>query len=253
MMKCIKNDSGHYIVEASIIVPFVLALVIAIGSMCKTAGVKENVVFSAVDEMKAASINSYVINTDVGLSSRIKERLTEENPLLKDLNVGGFRSGFTKEGFNELIKVNVAFGVDIKSPIPINDNIKEELTFTGRKFVGDKETKQSFGYENMEKEESDDTVYIFPDDGKRYHKKDCTYVKPKITEVVLTEKIKKEYDACSICDSDEVKNGSKVYIFGLYGKAYHKKECSSVEKNVIAADRQTAIEKGYTACSKCGG
>ena len=65
MKRHIRNEDGHYIVEASIIVPFVLALIIAIGSMCQIAGIKENIVHSSADEMRAAMINSYIYGTDI--------------------------------------------------------------------------------------------------------------------------------------------------------------------------------------------
>lgn len=253
MKRHIRNEDGHYIVEASIIVPFVLALIIAIGSMCQIAGIKENIVHSSADEMRAAMINSYIYGTDINLGNRLEKRIIEENPSVIDTDVNGFMSGFTKAGHDELLKINVKYGVDITTPIPLNDEISEKLSFTGRKFVGKNGDGTAFGFDNMEKQEDADTVYIFPKDGQRYHKKDCTFVAPEAIQVILNEDLRKEYSQCESCDTKELANGATVYIFEAYGDSYHRKNCSTIEKNIIAIDRETAEEKGYTPCKKCGG
>ena len=137
--------------------------------------------------------------------------------------------------------------------LPVYDEISEKLSFTGRKFVGKNGDGTAFGFDNMEKQEDADTVYIFPKDGQRYHKKDCTFVAPEAIQVILNEDLRKEYSPCESCDTKELANGATVYIFEAYGDSYHKKNCSTIEKNIIAIDRETAEEKGYTPCKKCGG
>ncbi len=249
----IKNEDGHYILEASIIVPFVLALVIAIGSMCKAAELKEDVVYMGADEMKLALINSYIYGTDLTLASRLKERIKDERPDAKGVEVDGFKSGFSLGGYTDLIGVDADFGLKIVVPIPIQKDVREQISFLGRKFIGDKSQKSSFGYENMEKEESENIVYLFPQDGRRYHTKECTYVKPKKTIKVLTAGLKKEYLPCDTCKSKKCNIGDSVYIFEAYGKVYHKGDCKTIEKNIVEVDKEIAIEKGYTPCSKCKG
>lgn len=253
MMKCIRDDKGHYIVEASIIVPFVLALVITVGSMCRGAGIKENIICSSADEMKYALINSYIVGTDVALSGRLEKRLSEENKDIRGLDVYGFRSGFTKNGIDELLKIKVDFGMEVNTPIPLRTKAYTDISLTGRKFVGDKSKKVGFGFSNMEKIGEADIVYLFPDDGIKYHKKDCTYVQISVTEMILSETVRAQYSPCGICDADNIRNGNTVYIFKSYGKMYHKKNCRTIEKNVAAVERDIAEEKGYTPCSKCGG
>lgn len=253
MMKHIKNDDGHYIVEASIILPFVLALVIAIGCMCRTAGIKENIVHSSADEMRIALINSYIYGTDFGLDGRLEKRLTEENPSIRDLHVSGFRSGFSRDGYDELIKIDVKFRVDIDSPIPLESDPSEKMAFVGRKFIGRSDNGEPFGFDDMEKSEDADTVYIFPKDGERYHKKECSYVTPEAVKKVLSDTLRNKYGPCEACDTQKMDNGSTVYIFEAYGNKYHKKNCSTIEKHVVAADRSVAEEKGYSPCEKCGG
>ncbi len=249
----LKNEDGHYILEASIIVPFVLALVIAIGSMCKAAELKEDIVYMGADEMRLALINSYIYGTDLNLASRLEERTKEERPDAKDLEISGFKSGFSIGGYTDLIGVCAEFGLKIVTPIPLQKDIKTKVSFLGRKFIGDKSEKSSFGYENMEKEESENVVYLFPQDGKRYHSKECTYVKPKKTVKPLTANLKKEYLPCDTCKSKKCKIGDSVYIFETYGKVYHKSDCKTIEKNIVEVDKEIATEKGYTPCSKCKG
>ena len=86
-----------------------------------------------------------------------------------------------------------------------------------------------------------------------YDKKDCTFVAPEAIQVILNEDLRKEYSPCESCDTKELANGATVYIFEAYGDSYHRKNCSTIEKNIIAIDRETAEEKGYTPCKKCGG
>ncbi len=249
----LKNEEGHYILEASVIVPFVLALVIAIGSMCKVAELKEDIVYMGADEMRLALINSYIYGTDLGLTSRLEKRIKEERPDAKDLEVSGFKSGFSIGEYTDLIGVDAAFGLKIVTPIPLQKDAKTKVGFLGRKFIGDKSEKNSFGYENMEKEESENIVYLFPQDGKRYHSKECSYVKPKKTVKALTKGLKKDYLPCDTCKSKKCKIGDSVYIFEAYGKVYHKGDCKTIEKNIVEVDKDIATEKGYTPCSKCKG
>lgn len=253
MMKSIKNKKGHYVVEASIILPIMLIGILTITGLCKIFAIYENVMFAAADESRAAMINSYHTGSDLLLTSRTEKRINDENNNVKNVDVYNFKTGYKDGEMNNLISFNLKFKINVTAPLPLINKTEKEGYTVCRKFVGNKDEKTNFTFDRMEQNEEGNIVYIFPNDGKRYHKKECSYVKPKATEVILTESIKKKYEPCRICKTDTVSVGSKVYLFLDYGDSYHMKNCNTVEKDTVGMERDIAIKKGYSKCSKCGG
>ena len=122
-----------------------------------------------------------------------------------------------------------------------------------RGLIGSRNQVNPTGFDELEKEKPSSKVWIFPTEGKRYHKRDCPYIAVLPTEAVLTEGIKRKYQSCPICESKNREIGSLIYYFEKTGKAYHTGKCPTVEKYVIEIEKETAVKKGYLPCSKCGG
>ena len=69
----------------------------------------------------------------------------------------------------------------------------------------------------------------------------------------MTGSMKKQYKSCPTCHSGRAEPGSLVYYFPAAGEDYHLSGCASLQRNYVEIDKSVAIERGYTACSKCGG
>lgn len=248
----ILNDKGSYLVEASIIIPIVLVAVMTVAAMCKVYSVSEKIVFKGVDEGRLSMINSYIIDNDITLSARLRERLKDEKHI-SAVTVTGFKSGFAKDREDSLISYNVDYRVQSSLPLPMIREITRNKDFLCRKFIGAKVNKNPFSFERMDEDEEGITVSIFPYDGERYHRKTCTYVDPKPLIIALSDEIKNNYKSCENCNSNKCNNGENIYVFPQYGTAYHRKNCWTVRKNVSCITLASARDKGYLACSKCGG
>ncbi|MDD6920091.1 MAG: hypothetical protein PUI85_02655 [Eubacteriales bacterium] len=249
----LKDERGHYIVEATVILPILMMVVISIGIMCRVYAIDENVTFAMVDEGRKAMINTHFMKIDPLLSSRIRERIINENKNVDNVKINQYRSGMKYSQNNELINVNLNYRYNFKLPIMIYKDKEREKNLLCRRFVGDNEDKLAFEFDNMKKEEADNTIIIFPYSGEKYHKHSCSYVKPEPTMVTLSADIKSRYKPCEICKSKNISNGVAVYIFNDYGHSYHLKGCSIINKNIITIDRRIVKKKGYTPCAKCGG
>ena len=251
--KKFKDKKGHYVVEASIILPIFLIGIITLSALINTFMVYENIVFSSVDECRHAMVNNYMVKEDIKFPKRLENRLIDENENIALIDIDHFISGYKVGKNNNLVSLRVNYKLDVKAPLPLIKTNEKKQTLVFRKFLGQKSDNLPFTFERMENLEEDNIVYIFPNDGIRYHKKECSYVTPKVEEKILDSKIKSNYIPCNSCGTIKAKFGDVVYIFKEYGDAYHYKKCSTIKKNFIKLDKQAAIKKGYTPCSKCGG
>lgn len=249
----LRDKRGRYIVEASIILPIFLVGIITLTGIISIYRAYENAYFASVDEGRLAMINTYMTKEDLLLPTKVEKRIISENKNINQVNVFGYKSGFEEANNNNLMAFSFNYKMNVKSPLPLVNNTEKEKQILFRKFIGDKNDHEAFTFDRMERHEDSSTVCIFPNDGIRYHKSDCTYVIPKPTEKTLTENLEREYRACSICGTDKAPNGKKVYVFLNYGDAYHYKNCDTIKRNYIEIEKEAAEKKGYTPCSKCGG
>ena len=109
------------------------------------------------------------------------------------------------------------------------------------------------GASELETSRAKQTVWIFPQSGEKYHGENCTYVKATVHPVILSDSVRRRYDACGICRSGKAASGSLVFCFGSDGTAYHIGTCRTIERRSVTIDRSEAAERGYRPCSKCGG
>ena len=96
-------------------------------------------------------------------------------------------------------------------------------------------------------------VFIFPKRGEKYHSAGCAFLKAASTSGALTSSLRSRYKSCPLCHSGKAGTGTLVYYFPSAGEDYHLAGCPSLQRNYIEIDKTTAAERGYTACSKCGG
>ena len=102
-------------------------------------------------------------------------------------------------------------------------------------------------------DEDSEPVFIFPKRGEKYHSKGCTFLRAASTSAALSGTIRKKYKACPLCHSSRAADGSLVYYFPSDGEDFHLPGCPALQRNYIEIDKGTALRRGYTSCSKCGG
>lgn len=99
-------------------------------------------------------------------------------------------------------------------------------------------------------------VYITPEGSAWHGSRNCSYLNPSIREV-SPDTVEKErasngakYYACPCCGKDV----SLILYVTDYGTNYHtRKDCPGLKRTLKSVTRETAEEKGYHACPKCGG
>lgn len=249
-----KNKKrGSYTVEAAIFLPIFTLAVLTIGYVVRIIGTCENINFAIADELSYVSARAYIDKTPTGFKSTLKNRVTEENNGVENFKINSFRYLYRDAECDNLIKINLKYRASIKLPLDFADGINVNTKYLTRGFTGSHSNNSNMPFSKMEKNENSNTVWIFLKSGKKYHSRNCPFVTPYPTQMLLTDLIKSSFSACELCDSENIPNGSPVYVFLNSGRTYHKASCKTIKKYIVEIDRQDAIERGYTPCARCGG
>lgn len=250
-MKKINNKKGTYILEAVISMPVFIAAVIALMSLVPISAVCENIVFSAVDEMRMESVKTAFRKNPAALPMVCGNRIKQENSKLTSYQTRFYRYLYQDEGIEDLLSLDFSAEFSQKSPAAVFDSVVFDGTVTARAFTGKIHKKPPASQDQSP--EDDKIVYIFPEWGMRYHGKSCTYVKANCRMVTLSQDTKKGYAPCKLCNAKSAQIGSPVFCFESSGRVYHLAECRVVERYYIEIKRSEAKAKGYSPCLKCGG
>lgn len=242
-----KNKRGMYIVEASIILPIFIAAMVMIISIIPLISKCENVVFSCADELRLDSARAGTGIKGSFFPGLAVARVSSENAGISIFSVNSYKKGVKRNGIEDLITVRFTCGfVKGLSIIPV-DSIRFSGNLTSRAFTGSAHTVKSGA--------DDNTVYVFPEDGVRYHKKGCRYLSAHCHLTILSEELMTKYHACPLCNAKKAHIGSTVVCFERAGEAYHTQGCRQVEKEKYYTEttRSSAERAGYSPCSVCGG
>ena len=241
------NKRGSYIIEAAVILPVFILTVIVLAGIIPWISSCENIIFSAADEMRLETVRTYLTDKagQLALPVRLKARVEKENPDLSSFNITGYRFRYSANGIDDLITLDFRAGGRQKNPSGAFSKLAFYGSLTGRAFTG--------SYHKAASDYDRDRVCIFPESGKKYHNRDCTYVKSNCELVYLSQSVKASYHPCPNCDSEGAGIGTPVFIFESSGRAYHLGSCRSVDRYFIEVGREEAEKKGYTPCKKCGG
>ncbi|MDD2190498.1 MAG: hypothetical protein PHV71_07545 [Eubacteriales bacterium] len=248
-----NTKKGFLTVEAAIFLPIFIIGVLTLAYLIKFISIEESVFHSFTDEARVLSSEARLYVSAPLFESRLKSRLYEENgDNIKGLDLDNFQYLYAF-GVPGMISMDLNYQVDIKLPIPFRESlpVSESLLFRG--FVGTKDFCDPMPFEEMEKQKPSHPVWVFPRSGGRYHTETCTYVSSEPRQIILSDKIRRRYESCSLCKPSGLSNGNIVYCFIEWGKAYHIGSCPSVDKYVISMEKEEAAKRGYTACTKCGG
>ena len=158
IIKILREKNGHYIVEASIILPIFLIGIISLSGVISIYKAYENIYFTSVDEARLSMVNTYMIKEDLLLPSRVEKRIKQENKDVNQVNVFGFKSGFNEKDNNSLMAFSFNYKMNIKSPLPLVNKTEKEKQIVFRKFIGDCDKHEAFTFDRMTKSENADLV-----------------------------------------------------------------------------------------------
>ncbi len=249
-----NTKKGFLTVEAAIFLPIFIIGVLTLAYLIKFMTIQEAAFHSFSDEARVLSSEATRnLLAPSSFESNLISRLYEENGNnISNVDLDNFYYLYAnvKPG---MISMDLNYDVNVKLPIPFYKKMPVSESLMVRGFIGKKMSNEPLTFEEMEKEKESKLVWIFPKSGKKYHKENCTFISSKPREMIMSNRVRKNYKACSICHSKNIKNGELVYCFPKYGESYHTENCPTIDKYVISIEKEEAIRKGYTPCSKCGG
>ncbi|WP_027399320.1 hypothetical protein [Anaerovorax odorimutans] len=257
-----KNKKGFITVEAAIFIPVFIIGLLTLAYLIKILWIQESNFFIFEKEAHELSKNTYVAevykNSNKFLNSSfellIKNKIYKNKPKdVQKVNLSNYKYLYKYKGVSGLISAQLNYNIKIRMPIQFYNNIPISDKLLFRAFIGADENLDPMSFEEMEKFNKSEIVWVFPKAGKRYHKENCSYISNKPKQVILNSAIRKKYKSCDLCNADEIADGNIVYCFTNTGKVYHSGNCPLVKKYVIPMEKEEAIAKGYTPCHKCGG
>lgn len=243
---------GSYIVEAAITLPVLLIAMIVLSSIVLYYSCIEDAAFITATEFRKGSIEAAVSEGQPLIPLEVAERTRDNHPILDSHRILDY--GFRKDrnGLNELIYLNLELNMKTRNPLGILSQSRYDSALMTRAYVGQVRNCKAMTEAEFRNELADG-VFIFPQDGEKYHNKNCTFVRSETKAMALTESVKRKYTGCRVCRSKEAASGTRVYVFPEYGSRYHLSGCRVLERRCIEIEKDVAKERKYTPCSKCGG
>lgn len=251
-LRTVTNKKGSYIIEAAIALPVFIIAVIVMSSVILMYACIEDCNFIAANELRRGAAEAIIADTSVTLPYRIKKEIEDGHSQIDAMRLrdAGFRT--SRWGIDELLLVDYRVRLRTNNPLGIDASADYDLSLVTRAYVGRERDEAPMSAEDFADEDSE-PVFIFPKRGERYHSEGCGFLTAASTSGTLTDSIKRKYKSCPLCHSSKAAMGSLIYYFPAAGEDYHLPGCASLQRNYIEVDKSTAIERGYTACSKCGG
>ncbi len=247
-----NTKRGFVTVEASIFLPVFIIAVLTLAYMMKIYAMDENVTHAMCDEGHRLAENAYVTRIAPDFPSRLEQRVREENPGIDEEIVTRFRYLYRTRGVSDLILIENTYVAYVRLPAAFTGPATRTRRVLIRGFTGAETERRGASYTSLEEDEESVTVWVFPRYGERYHDENCPYIKVDARQRTLNSSIRNKYSPCANCRPGDLANGALVYVFPS-GGSYHRGTCPSVDRYVVGMEKDEAIERGYTACSKCGG
>lgn len=248
-----KDTNGGFIVlEAALVLPILILSLVVLSFVISAISSEENVMHIMTDEARLAMIRGHFISKDPGLPDRIEKRILDEDESVSYSRVGNYWFGHALAGDNSLISFNNKTIAEIKLPIFNKKEIQMDNRVLCRAFVGADPVSGPMSFDDMEKEDDANQVYVFPQYGMRYHTKNCTFVNARPSRMKVASAKRKGYGACRLCRAGKLKMGDSCYCFQAYGDKYHRQTCSTLQRRYVSMEKANAKSRGYLACSKCG-
>lgn len=248
-----NTKTGSYTLEAAIFLPIVIVGIMTLGFTIKMIATAENITFSSTDEARLVAGYAYNIPIAPLFTNGLRDRIQDENIDISDVEINKFRYLYHSQDSDGLISFRLDYWIETGLPLGFIDGMDVSQLFRFRGFIGRTTQGIPISFDEMEKNTSATMVWVFPEEGKRYHEKACSFVASYPIQTVLNEAIRKQYEPCSKCGSSATENGTLICCYQAYGEAYHLLSCPTVDKYIISMEIDQAESRGYTPCLKCGG
>lgn len=232
--------------------PVFLTAMVVLFSIVLYYGAVEDAGYIAATELRKDAAEAVLTDVQPLIPISVEERIRKNNPLVKSVQIKEYMFRRKQSEMDELIALRQNLLLKTNNPLEIRSQSSYTLSLMTRAYVG-KERPTNPMTEAEFRNELVDGVFIFPQDGERYHNRNCTFVRAENKLVPLNGEIRRQYHSCDVCHSQVVSDGTGVYIFPNYGTRYHQKGCGVLRRRCIEIEKDTAKERGYTPCSKCGG
>jgi hypothetical protein len=253
-MRRIGSKKGSFTLEAAIFLPLFIISVLTLGYLIKLIAVQENAFHSLADETRKIAAEAAMTPYPLFFKGDVEKRIADENGgELENLRIARFDYRYGFGTYTEQIRVTADYDIGVKLPAALISAIPVSDTILCRAFVGADNSDVPMSAEELEEEKESRTVWIFPRSGTKYHGETCSYIAVHPRELALSANVRTSYSPCKLCNPGSLPAGSLVYCFQSSGKAFHRGDCSSVDRYVISIELEEAEARGYTPCAKCGG
>lgn len=246
------NKRGSYILESAMALPVLIIAVMLMSSVILMYACIEDCNFIMANELRRGAAESAIADTSIAVPYRVRNEIESKHSQVQSARLTDSAARTTRWGVDELIAVRYSLRLAAPNPLGIDAGANYDLSLVTRAYVG---RIRHVG--NMSADDFMDAdsvpVYIFPKRGEKYHSEGCAFLKAASRPAALTASIRKHYKSCPLCKSGRAASGTMIYYFPSAGEDYHLPGCASLQRNYIEIDMQTAKERGYTPCSKCGG
>ena len=246
-----NTKRGSQLVEASLVFPAFLIVMMLLISVMDAYAAGENAMFAACDELHEESVKAALVPEPVSRPLFIVSRLSRENRNVGRVLITGWRYMHESGSMDDVISLDFRLFFSETDPLGGISRLRYDGSIRCRAFTG-KDNGDGTSCDPADTEESD-PVCVFPERGERYHRRECPFLNPACQQMFLDKTVKKRFGPCSICHSESAVYGSVVYCFFNEGEVYHIGGCPMVDKYFVEMERADAIGKGYTPCGTCGG
>jgi hypothetical protein len=250
----LKGKRGSFTLEAAIFLPIFIISALTVGYLVKLIAVQENAFHALADETRKVAAEASFTPYPLFFKGDAEKRIAEENEgELENLRIARFDYRYGLGEYTEQIRVTANSDIGVKLPAAVIQTIPVSDTILCRAFVGANNSSAPMSAEELEEDKESRTVWIFPRSGTKYHGETCSYIAVYPKELILSGSVRGKYTPCKLCNPGSMPTGSLVYCFQSSGKAFHRGDCTSVDRYVIPIELEEAEAQGYTPCLKCGG
>jgi hypothetical protein len=250
----IGTKKGSFTLEAAIFLPIFIISVLTLGYLIKLIAVQENAFHALADETRKIAAEAALMPYPMFFRGDVGKRIAEDNGgELENLQITRFDYRYGFGTYTEQIRVTADYDIGVKLPAAVISAIPVSDTILCRAFVGADNSAVPMTAEELEEKKESRTVWIFPRSGTKYHGETCSYIVVYPKEVALSAGVRNRYSPCKLCNPGSLPAGSLVYCFQNTGAAFHRGDCSAVDRYVIPIELEEAEARGYTPCAKCGG
>ena len=256
MLKLFRSEEGTMTLEATLIVPIFLIVLIMLASTGEIFMIHQQIAHGVCEAAKRAAVNEYQIrqkrNTGGNLTvlsaketflTSVNRRFLDRSALIGGSAAAAAACKLTLTSKGEYI---VAVKYHIRKKLPF-------LSTYSVTFQQKIRQKAMTGYVPKGDELKEGFVYITPHEAVYHKDLSCTHLALDISvdeDVLKYQNGQPHYKACSKCTRHQSSNVSCVYI-AKEGESYHTDlSCSGLKRTVKQVDLSTL--KGMKPCQRCG-